>query len=146
MTTITKETPPNQMDTELRRREWLRIYLPLLFGVVLFLAVVVISGVLGFREANLGGDPASVLGDTAAILVILQVAAITVIPLAVLVALCALVMWLMARLHPVLRQGQEVSERIRKRVDRLSDTLVTTVIRLSSPGARLVAIKQWLRR
>jgi hypothetical protein len=142
----TQETPLNQVDRELRRREWLRIYLPLLIGAALFLAVAVASGVLGFREANLGGDPASVWGDTAAIFVILQVAVICVIPLAVLVALCALVIWLMARLHPVLRRGQEITEQISKRVDRVADTLVTAITRLHFPGARLGAIREWLRR
>jgi hypothetical protein len=146
MTTTTKETPLNRIDSELRRREWLRIYLPLLIGAVLFLTMVVASGVLGFREANLGGDPASVWGDTAAILIIFQVAAISVVPLVALVALCALVIWLMARLHPVLRQVQGITEQIDERVGRLADTLVTRVIRLHSPSARLGAIRQWLRR
>jgi hypothetical protein len=142
----TKETPLNQVDRELRRREWLRIYLPLLIGVVLFLAVVATLGVLGFREANLGADPASVWGDTAAIIVILQAAVIGVIPLAILIALCALIVWLMAQLHPVLRRGQEITEQISSRVDRIADRLVTTVTKLHVPGARLCAIKQWLRR
>ncbi len=142
----TQETPLNQVDRELRRREWLRIYLPLLIGAALFLAAVVASGVLGFREANLGGDPASVWGDTAAIFVILQVAVISVIPLAVLIALCALVIWLMAQLHPILRRGQGVTEQISQRVDRVADTLVRAIIRLHFPGARLGAIREWLRR
>jgi hypothetical protein len=142
----TKEIPLNQVDRELRRREWLRIYLPLLIGVVLFLAAVVALGILGFREANLGGDPASVWGDTAAIIVILQAAVIGVIPLAILIALCALIIWLIARLHPVLKRGQEITEQISSRVDRIADTLVTTVTRLHLPGARLCAIIQWLRR
>ncbi len=142
----TKDPPLNRFDSELRRREWLRIYIPLLVGTVLSLAIVVLSAVLGFKGANVGGDPASVWGDTAALLVIVQVLAIGVIPLVILIALSAAIVWLIARLHPVLGQMQAISEQVRDKVAGFGDAAVAAVIKMKKPGARLRAIKQRLRR
>lgn len=142
----TKDPPLNRFDSELRRREWLRIYLPLLVGTLLSLAAVVLSAVLSFKGANVGGDPASVWGDTAALLVIVQVLAIGVIPLVILIALSAVILWLIARLHPVLGQMQAISEQVRDKVAGFGDAAVAAVIKMQKPGARLRAIKQRLRR
>ena len=121
-----------QRDHELRRREWLTIYLPLAIGLLLFLALLVAITVLGFREENLGNGPASAWGDTSAIIVLLEVAAISLLPLAALVGLCALVIWLIVRLQPLLRQGQEITGVMRQRVSDACDRLVSvTRYRLS---------------
>ena len=135
-----------ERDRELWRREWQRIYLPLIIGVVLALASVVAISILGFREMNLGGDPASVWGDTAAIIVILQAAVVSLIPLALLLALCALVIWLIIQVHPLLKRGQEITGQVRSKVDELADTLVAALIKPTLLSARVRAIKQLLRR
>lgn len=142
----TTEPPKSQVDSELRRREWLRIYVPILVGAVLCLAAVVLSGIVGYGQANGRGNPVSVWGDTAALLVMVQVAAVCVIPLALLIALCAATVWLIARLHPPLQRGREITEQIHNRVDGLGDSVVSAVTRLHLPGARFSALKQWLRR
>ena len=125
---------------ELRRREWLTIYLPLIIGAVLLLALVVTISIEGFKKANLGTDPASAWGDTAAIIVMIQIAAISLFPLAILIALCALVIWLIDRVPPVLMQGQEFTEQVRNRVDGVADRLVTATIKPYLMGARVRAI------
>jgi hypothetical protein len=141
-----KRTNLTERDHELRRREWQRIYLPLVIGVVLVLALVVATSILGFKEMNLGNDPASVWGDTAAIIVILHVAIIILIPLAILVAFCALVIWLIIRVHPLLKQGQEITGQVSNKVDELADTLVAALIKPTLLSARVRVIKQLLRR
>lgn len=141
-----KRTNLTERDHELRRREWQRIYLPLVIGVVLVLALVVSISILGFKEMNLGDDPASVWGDTAAIIVILQVAIISLIPLAILIAFCALVIWLIIRVHPLLKRGQEITGQVSNKVDELADTLVAALIKPTLLSARVRVIKQLLRR
>jgi NADH:ubiquinone oxidoreductase subunit 6 (subunit J) len=135
-----------ERDRELRRREWLMIYLPLFVGVVLALSLVITISILGLTEVNLGSDPASVWGDTAAIVVSLEVAVISLAFLAVLVLLCALVIWLIAKAHPLLKRGQEITGQVSQKVDELADTLVTAFIKPYSLSARMRAIGLLFRR
>ena len=135
-----------ERDHELRRREWLAIYLPLTVGVLLFLALLATISILGFREANLGGDPASAWGDTAAVIVIVEVAAISLLPLATLVALCALVIWLIGRAQPILRRGQEITGEVSRRVDGAADKLVAVTTKPYLLSARLRVTRQLFRR
>lgn len=135
-----------ERDNELRRREWLAIYLPLAVGVLLFLALVATISILGFQEAKLGDDPASVWGDTAAIIVIIEVAAISLLPLVTLIALCALVIWLMVRAQPILRRGQEITGEVSRRVDEAADKLVAVCTKPYLLSARWRVTRQLFRR
>jgi hypothetical protein len=122
------------------------IYLPLVFGMLLCLALVVSISILGFREANLGSDPASAWGDTAAIIVIIQAAVINLLPLIILIALCALVIWLIVRVPPLLRRGQEITGKMNAKVDETAEKMVSAVIKPYSLSARWRATKQFFRR
>jgi len=135
-----------ERDRLLSRRDWLMIYLPLGVGLVLFLALLITLSVLGFQEANLGGDPASAWGDTAAIIVILEVMVISLFPLILLVGLCALFFWLFIKSQPVLRRGQEITEQIYLKVDQSTDAMVTSLIKPYLFFARVRAISGLLRR
>lgn len=140
------KTEFTERDLTLRRRDWLMIYLPLVFGMLLCLALIVSISILGFREANLGSDPASAWGDTAAIIVIIQAAVINLLPLIILIALCALVIWLIVRVPPLLRRGQEITGKMSAKVDETADKMVSAVIKPYSLGARWRATKQLFRR
>ena len=84
------KTPLTDRDRQLRKRVWLGVYLPMILGGLVALGLVILVAVLGFREENVGGDPASVAGDVAAILVIAQVLLVLLLPLALLAALAYL--------------------------------------------------------
>ncbi len=135
-----------ERDRVLYRRDWLMIYLPLGVGLALFLALVLTLSILGFKEENLGGDPASAWGDTAAIIVILEAAVISLFPLLILIGLCALFFWLFIKVQPLLRRGQEITGGISETVDRSADALIAGVIKPYSFCARLRAIIGFLRR
>jgi hypothetical protein len=140
------KTEFTERDLTLRRRDWLMIYLPLVFGMLLCLALVISISVLGFREANLGSDPASAWGDTAAIIVIIQAAVINLLPLIILIALCALVIWLIVRVPPLLRRGQEITGKMSAKVDETAEKMVSAVIKPYSQSARWRATKHLFRR
>lgn len=135
-----------ERDRVLHRRDWLMIYLPLGVGLALFLTLVLTLSILGFQEANVGGDPASVWGDTAAIIVILEVAVISLFPLLVLVGLCALFFWLFIKVQPALRRGQEITRQVNEKVDQSADALVAGTIKPYLFCARLRALSGVLRR
>ncbi len=140
------ETTPNNRDRELRRREWLRIYLPLLLGAVLATAGIVIIASIGFERENLAADPASVWGDAAAIIVAIQFGMISLVALVLIGALCALFIWLIIRLNPLLRRGQEITELANYRVDLVANRVVESLIKMNSLGARVRGIWQfWWR-
>ncbi len=139
-------TKLTERDLTLRRREWLMIYLPLVFGVLLCLALVATISVLGFREPNLGSDPASAWGDTAAIIVIIEVAVISLLPLIILIALCALVIWLIVRVPPLLQRGQEITGVMSSKVDQVTEKMVAATIKPYSQSARWRVTKQLFRR
>lgn len=137
------ETTPNERDRELHRREWLRIYLPVLLGAVLATALIVVIAVIGFKPENLAADPASVWGDTAAIIVALQVGIVCLVVLALIGALCALFIWLIVKLDPLLRRGQEITEMVNSRVDLVANRVVDRLIKMNSLGARVRGIRQF---
>jgi hypothetical protein len=146
MTMSQNRTNLTDRDLTLRRREWLMIYIPLIFGVVLCLALVAIISALGFREPNLGSDPASAWGDTAAIIVIVEVAVISLLPLIILIALCALLVWLIIQIPPYLRQGQEITRAVSARVDEVTEKVVTAAIKPYLLSARWRVTIQLFRR
>ncbi|NOR81991.1 MAG: hypothetical protein GQ526_00675 [Ardenticatenales bacterium] len=140
------KTTPNERDRELRRREWLRIYLPVLLGAVLATAMIVVIASIGLKGENLATDPASVWGDAAAIIVALQVGVICLVVLVLIGALCALLIWLIVKLDPLLRRGQEITERVNYRVDLVANRVVERLIKMNSLGARVRGIRQlWWR-
>lgn len=140
------ETTPNERDRELRRREWLRIYLPILLGVVLAAALIVVIASIGLERENLAADPASVWGDAAAIIVALQVGMICLVVLGLIGALCAVFIWLIIKLDPLLRRGQEITELANYRVDLIANRVVETLIKMNALGARVRGIRQfWWR-
>lgn len=141
-----EKAPLTEHDRGLRRRNWLMLYLPMLVGALLALALVVVIGILGFQPENVGGDPASVWGDAAAILVIIQALAVFIIPLALLVGLCALFFWLYTKIRPLLLQVRDLSAQAENKVDQATEALVTRMMKPSIASARLSALKQLLRR
>ena len=141
-----EKAPLTEHDKGLRRRNWLMLYLPMIVGALLALALVVVIGILGFRQETVGGDPASVWGDAAAILVIIEALVVFVVPLVLLVGLCALFFWLYVKIRPLLLQGQDLSARAESKVDQATEALVTRMMKPSIASARLSALKQLLRR
>lgn len=140
------ETTPNERDRELRRREWLRIYLPVLLGAVLATALIAVIASIGLKRENLAADPASVWGDAAAIIVAVQVGVICLVVLGLTGALCALLIWLIIKLDPPLRRGQEITELVNYRVDQIANRVVERFIKMNSLGARVRGIRQfWWR-
>ncbi len=138
--------PLSERDRELRKREWLTIYLPVLLGAVAVVALIIVVAIPGFAPGNLGDDPASVAGDTAAIIVLLQALVLGLFPLAILIALCALFIWLYIKIHPILKRGQEITKQMNLKVDQVADSLVSKFYGPFSLGARLRLIKQVIRR
>ena len=95
---------------------------------------------------NLATDPASVWGDAAAIIVALQVGVICLVVLVLMGALCGLFIWLIIKLDPLLRRGQEITERVNYRVDLVANRVVERLIKLNALGARVRGIRQlWWR-
>lgn len=141
-----QKAPLTEHDRGLRRREWLMLYLPMIIGALLMLALVVVIAVLGLRQDNLAGGPASAWGDTAAIIVILEVMLISVVPLVALVGLCALFFWMYNKSRPLLLRGEELTGRVERRVDQASESLVARMIKPYAASARLSAVKQLFRR
>jgi hypothetical protein len=140
------KTPLTKRDRQLRRRVWLGVYLPVVLGGLVALALVVLVAVFGFRTENLGDDPASVASDVAAILVILQALIILLVPLALSVALAYLAVRLNRWIHPLLKRGQDLTALASEKVIGLMDAPTDAVIRAASHGARWQAVKNYLRR
>ena len=138
--------PTSERDRELRKREWLTIYLPVLLGAVAVVALILMVAIPGFAPINVGGGPASAGGDAAAIIVLFQALVLGLIPLIILIAFCALFIWLYIRIHPVLKRGQEITEQMYLKVDQVTDSLVSKFYKPFSLSARLSAIKQYIRR
>ncbi|MBU0705436.1 MAG: hypothetical protein KKC18_16420 [Chloroflexi bacterium] len=133
-------------DRELQRRFWLSVYFPVILGGVFVVALVVVMAVLGFQQQNLGGDPVSAVGDAAAILVVIQALVLLLIPLVILVGLCAAFFWLHDQVQPVLRQGQALTSKVSQKTGHLAETLAAAVARPYLLGARLDAVRHFLRR
>jgi len=140
------KSPLTDRDRQLRQRVWLGVYLPMVLGGLVVLGLVVVVAVFGFREQNVGGDPASVLGDVAAIIVILQVLIVLLLPLALSVALAYLSFRLVRAVHPLLKRGQELTEQVTVHVKRLMDSLAVASIRVDAQSARWQVVKRFLRR
>jgi hypothetical protein len=140
------KTPLTDRDRQLRKRVWLGVYLPMILGGLVALGLVILVAVLGFREENVGGDPASVAGDVAAILVIAQVLLVLLLPLALLAALAYLSFRLIRGVHPLLKRGQELTERVLVQATRLTDSLAGALIRVDAQAARWQVVKRYLRR
>ena len=141
-----EKAPLTEHDRGLRRRNWLMLYLPMLVGALLAVALVIVIGILGFRQGNVGGDPASVWGDAAAILVSIEALIVFLIPLALLLGLCALFFWMYIKVRPLLLRGQDLTTQVENKVDQATEALVTRVMKPSIACARLSALKQLLRR
>jgi amino acid transporter len=141
-----QKAPLTKRDRQLRRRVWLGVYLPVILGGLAALGLVVVVGVFGFREENVGGDPASVGGDVAAIIVIAQVLIIFLIPLALSAALAYLSLRLVRGIHPLLKRGQDLAAQAASKVEGLMDSLAGAFIRVYAQGARWQAIVNYLRR
>ena len=141
-----RRAPLSERDRALRKREWLRIYIPIGMGAALALALVIVVAALGFKQGNLGGDPASAWGDAAALIVILQVMMITIPFLVLFIALCVLMFKLINWSHPLLRQGQEIAATINEKVSGASDSMVAAAIKPSLSSARMSAVIRFLRR
>lgn len=135
-----------ERERELGRRDWLMIYSPMAIGTVLALSLVIAIAVLGFQRGNLSGDPASVWGDAAAIIVLVEVTVMLVVVLALTVALCALFFWLYVNIHPPLRAGQELSGRIALQADSVASRLVEVFAKPSLIIARVRAVLDFIRR
>lgn len=136
----------NRRDRELRRREWLMIYLPLTVGSLLALTLVVVIGIQGFRQGALGEDPASVWGDTAAIIVILEACLFGLILLIIVLAGCALVLWFIGKSQPLLKRGQDFTGVVSQKADALANRLVSSFIAACSLNARLRGLVGFRRR
>jgi hypothetical protein len=135
-----------ERDRQLRRREWLYLYLPMIVGALLVLALVAVIAIPGFGEANLGGDPASAWGDTGAVLVIAEALMIGMAPLILVVALCALFIWLMIKVQPLLKQGQDIAGLVQGKVDESADGLVARMVKPYRASARVCAFFDFFRR
>jgi hypothetical protein len=140
------KAPLTNRDRQLRRRVWLGVYLPLILGGLAVLGLVIAVAVFGFREQNVGGDPASVLADVAAIIVIIQVLILLLLPLALSAALAYLSFRLVRAAHPLLKRGQELTERVTAQVKRLMDSLAAASIRVDAQSVRWQVVKRVLRR
>jgi hypothetical protein len=141
-----QKAPLTKRDRQLRSRVWLGVYLPVMLSGLVCLGLVVVVGVFGLREENVGGDPASVAGDVAAILVIAQALLILLIPLALSAALAYLSFRLVSGVHPLLKRGQDLTMRAAAKVEQLMNSLVGAFVRIYAQGARWQAIKNNLRR
>jgi hypothetical protein len=144
--TKTTAKPPTERDRQLKKRQWLALYLPIMVSVALGLTAVTLVAVLGLKAGNLGGDPASAWGDAAAVLVVLQVAMLGLVLLVLLVSLCALFFWLYGKTRPVLHGGQDFALVVSQRVEKPAGRLVGLLARPYSLGARVRTLTQWLRR
>lgn len=140
------KTPLTDRDRQLRKRVWLGVYLPVILGGLVALGLVILVAVLGFPEENVGGDPTSVAGDVAAILVIAQVLLVLLLPLALSAALAYLSFRLIRGVHPLLKRGQELTERVLLQTTRLTDSLAGPLIRVDAQAARWQVVKRYLRR
>ena len=141
-----EKKPLTERDRALRKRQWLVLYLPMILGLILVLALVIVIAVQGFREQNLGQDPASAWGDAAAIIVIIQAMLVSLIPLVLFVALCALFIWLYIKLRPVLQRGQEITEMVYEKTEETTGRLADTLTSPYSFGARVSAFFRFFRR
>jgi len=132
---------------EMRKREWLTIYLPMALGTLLVLALVVLVAVLGFSEVSVDTNMASRVGDVAAIIVVVEAGLLSLIPLVILVACCALFFWLYIKIQPLLKQGQDITEQIGRKVDQAAGKATEQIIvKPYSWAARVQSIKQFIRR
>jgi hypothetical protein len=141
-----QKAPLTKRDRQLRSRVWLGVYLPMILGGLVALGLVVVVGVFGFRAENVGGDPASVAGDIAAILVIIQALIVLLVPLALSAALAYLFLRLVRGVHPLLKRGQDLAGQAAVKVEELMDSLAGAFIRVYAQSARWSAIKNYLRR
>jgi hypothetical protein len=141
-----QKAPLTKRDRQLRTRVWLGVYLPVILGGLVALGLVVVVGVFGFREENVGGDPASVAGDVAAILVIIQALIVLLVPLALAAALAYLSLRLVSGVHPLLKRGQDLTAQATAKVKALMNSLADAFIRVYAQGVRWQVIKNYLRR
>lgn len=133
-------------DRELLKKQWLMIYLPMILGLLLVIAFITVLAVPGFKSQNLGGAPLSNWGDASAILVIVQFALASLVPLALLVALCALFFYLYIKIQPVLKQGQKYASLANEKTDQAAYRLISVFFKPYAFSARVRTFLKFLRR
>ena len=141
-----KKEPRTERERQLLRREWLMVYLPMILGALLVLTLVILIAVLGLKQENLAGDPASAWGDATAIIVLIQVMLISLFPLILLVALCVLLFWLFIKVQPILQRIQEIVGMVQEKVDQAGDKVTGSLTKPYSTAARIRAFSQFIRR
>lgn len=119
-----------------RRQVWLEIYLPLVFG-----GAALAGAAYGLWRMGLG--TASAWADAATSLLLLPILALSLIPLALLVAASAGLVILIRRLPPVSQKLQSLAFRMQVAVRRGADTAAAPLVMGESIGA---AVGGWRSR
>jgi hypothetical protein len=133
-------------DRKLLKQDWLMIYLPMILGVVVVITCLVLLAVPGFQTQNLGSAPLSNWGDAAAILVIIQVALISLIPLVFIIGLAVLFFYIYIKSQPLLKQAEPIFNQIFQKTDQIADQITGSMIKPYSFCARVRTLFKFLRR
>ncbi|MBN1318820.1 MAG: hypothetical protein JXA42_25290 [Anaerolineales bacterium] len=135
-----------ERERKLYKQDWLMIYLPMILGLVIVITFIVLLAIPGFQSQNLGRAPLSNWGDASAILVIIQVAIISLIPLILIVGLAVLFFYLYIKSQPLLKQAEMIFSQIFQKTDHIANQVTDTMIKPYSFCARLRTLFKYLRR
>ena len=120
-----------------RRAVWLQVYLPLMIGVILVIALIAVALVASGR----GGATTSGMADVALVTLLLPVMLLGVIALAAVVMLAVGVAWLIGWLPERSRIVQHIAVQIARQSDRITGRVAQMIVVPKSAWGALGALR-----